>query len=378
MNEIALHGSFIFILVGVLLLITIQFDSQRLVDLLSKSLLVVGSVGTFVSLLTKRFLGKERANRLFTNLAISVITLIFFLVASEFCLRFYLRDISKNGATESYLAHRWRNTEIINAWEFRERNFNPIKPEGVYRIAVIGDSITYGQGVLESDRFTNLLEARLNNGKENYQVLNFGRRGAETVHHLQLLENPVLRLDPDFVLLQWYINDVEGEDKSRRPDPIVLIPNELRENSAFLSMFHDLSISLQEKLGLVETYEEYMIERFGDPLNSDSLDSVNALREFVYLCRQHGLSVGIVIFNQYHSQGNTLDFLINRVLEVCGEEAITCIDLRDVFAPYKGGRKLWANWGDMHPSPFAHGLVTDALMETFGEVWLSRQVITKP
>ncbi len=372
MTEFALKGSVLLLLVGVLIFFFVQLDSQRLLDLLSKSLLALGVVGVTLNILAKRFLGKTRADRLLTNLAISGITLILLLVASEFALRFYLGAISKTGVTDSYLAHRWRKSERINAWGFRERDFDPIKPEGVYRIAVIGDSITYGQGVLESDRFTNLLEAHLNTGEESYQVLNFGRRGAETIHHLQILENPVMQLDPDFVLLQWYTNDVEGEDKLGRPDPIVIIPIELRENSAFFSMFHDLSITLQEKLRLVDTYEAYMMERFGDPLNSDSLASMNALREFLSICRQHGLSVGIVIFNPYHSQSHRLDFLIYRVLEVCGEESIICLDLRDVFAPFNGDRRLWANWGDMHPSPFAHNLVTDALMEAFGEEWQLR------
>ena len=54
------------------------------------------------------------------------------------------------------------------------------------------------------------------------------------------------------------------------------------------------------------------------------------------------------------------------------EEAITCLDLRDTFALYKGDPKLWANRLDPHLGPFANRLVADRLMEVFGEVWLNR------
>lgn len=178
---------------------------------------------------------RQSAYSLFINLTILFITTIVLLVIIEFGLRFIFRDVTTTVDNESYFAKRWHKTVRYNTWGFRERDFDLVKPEGVYRIAVIGDSITYGQGIEERDRFTNLLEKQLNNenGNGGYEVLNFGRPGAETIDHLDFLNDPVLSTDPDFVLLQWYTNDVESRDKSERTRPLELIPSKLQRNGSF-------------------------------------------------------------------------------------------------------------------------------------------------
>jgi hypothetical protein len=66
----------------------------------------------------------------------------------------------------------------VNRFGFRERDFQLEKPANVYRITVIGDSLTFGNGIEEQDRVSNLLEQRLNadqnRGNVDYEVLNFG------------------------------------------------------------------------------------------------------------------------------------------------------------------------------------------------------------
>jgi len=116
-----------------------------------------------------------------------------------------------------------------------------------------------------------------------------------------------------------------------------------------------------------------MLARFGDPNSASSLAAKEALQKFISICKERGLPLGIVIFgNSYIDGDSSLDFLIERVLELCKQEAITCLDLRSTFAPYQEDRKLWANRADAHPAPLAHRLVADRLMDTFAEVWLTR------
>ena len=317
---------------------------------------------------------RKSAGSLFINLTILFITTIVLLVIIEFGLRFIFRDVTTTVDNESYFASHWHKTVRYNTWGFRERDFDLVKPEGVYRIAVIGDSITYGQGIEEKDRFTNLLEKQLNDGDEDrrYEVLNFGRPGAETIDHLDFLNDPVLSADPDFVLLQWYINDVEGHDKSKEPRPLELIPFKLRRNSALFYFLHRQLTTIQENLGGLSSYDDYMLARFGDPGSASSLAAKEALQKFARISKEQGVPVGIVIFSDSYFRDSQLDFLVDRVLQLCEEEAITCLELRSTFAPYKGDSKLWANRLDPHPGPFANRLVADRLVETFGEVWLSR------
>ncbi len=139
-------------------------------EALPKAMLGVGALVLVASLLAKRILGEARADRLATNLALSFATLAIVLVGSEYGLRFLLREgVAGSGATQTYHASRWRRTVQLNAWGFRDRNFEPSKADNVYRVAVIGDSITYGQGVREEERFSNRLQADLDS---NVEVLN--------------------------------------------------------------------------------------------------------------------------------------------------------------------------------------------------------------
>jgi hypothetical protein len=316
-----------------------------------------------------------RASRFVQNITIVLISVMVILVMSEFTIRRIFHGVTTTGDNRSYFAQRWMQTVRRNRWGFREREFDLSKPTAVYRIAVIGDSITFGQGIQEKDRFTNLLEQRLSTDNNRYEVLNFGRPGAETVDHLSFLESPALSAEPDFILLQWYVNDVEGHDKRERPRPLPLLPSDflmrtLRGTSALFYFLDTEWSTIQRKLGWVRSYEEYMLARFGDPYSVASIEAQEALQHFVRRCKEHHVSVGAVLFSDMYFSESPFDFLIERAVRVCQQEAITCIDLRSSLGRYRGDRTVWASRLDPHPGPRLHRLVADQLISTFGPVWL--------
>jgi lysophospholipase L1-like esterase len=84
------------------------------------------------------------------------------------------------------------------------------KPQNVWRIAIVGDSVTYGLGVEADETFASLLESRLNEtGIGPVEVLNFGVPGYSTFQEYVLLKNRVLRFDPDLVVVTFTPDDVE-------------------------------------------------------------------------------------------------------------------------------------------------------------------------
>ena len=104
-----------------------------------------------------------------------VTTLIVLVVASEYATRYILRDITTTGDNGSYFAKQWRfqqfgrgNTKY-NSWRRRECEFDRVAPENTYRIVVIGDSITYGQGIPEEERFTNRLAYEMVGSKTQFR-----------------------------------------------------------------------------------------------------------------------------------------------------------------------------------------------------------------
>jgi hypothetical protein len=280
-----------------------------------------------------------RTKRVCVNISFLAVILSLLMGGSEFTVRWVFRDVTTTTDNWSYFARHWHRTVRTNSYGFRERDFSLTKPRGIYRIAVIGDSIAYGQGIDEQDRFSNLIEKQLarQKGPRQYEVLNFGQPGAETIDHLKILAYPVLEAEPDFVVLEWFTNDVEGHDKSKRPRPLRLAPGPLaglmQRYSAIFYLLNQHWVTMQQKIGWLSsgTYEDYMLQRFSDPNSPSSVAAQDTLRGFIDICKQRRIPVGIVLFTSPYWGGFALDFLTERALQVCREETIRCLDLRSTF-----------------------------------------------
>lgn len=328
----------------------------------------------------QKMIGASKSKVLLANLLLLGVTVAAGLFAAEIFVRFLFDDISTTGDNTSYFALRWKKTHApsINSLGFREREITKQKPANVFRIAVVGDSLTYGQGIAEEERFSRIIEQILNETKGGYEVLNFGRPGAETIDHISFLDD-VFELDPDFILLQWFINDVEGHNKSARPRPHRLIPSDylsgfFRRNSALYYLINQRWRDLQSKLGLISTYEKSMVKRFGDPQSDNSRRADRELNEFIRRVKESDIRMGIVLFPRFVETGGNIDnypfgFLFDRVLGTCRKNAMRCVDMRSVLARITPVSELWVNKFDPHPSAFANNLAAEAILEGFTDQW---------
>lgn len=87
-----------------------------------------------------------------------------------------------------------------------------IKPDDVFRIAVVGDSITEGLQVPLEKTFCRLVEKELNKRyDQEFEVMNFGVAGYATGDEYILLKEEIMDYAPDMVVLVFFsINDVVG------------------------------------------------------------------------------------------------------------------------------------------------------------------------
>lgn len=84
------------------------------------------------------------------------------------------------------------------------------KAPGVFRIAVLGDSFTFGWGVEEQEGFVAVLERVLQSyvgGEMKMEVLNFGVPGYSTFQQVAAFEEKGLDFRPDVVLVFFIEND---------------------------------------------------------------------------------------------------------------------------------------------------------------------------
>jgi lysophospholipase L1-like esterase len=103
----------------------------------------------------------------------------------------------------------------------RDHEYPLEKPIGVARIAVLGDSYAFGNGVPAEATFAKVLERALNAKRESdvrFEVMNFGVKGYDTTQELATLREVALRLDPDVILVAYFLNDVGDPERSFADD----------------------------------------------------------------------------------------------------------------------------------------------------------------
>jgi hypothetical protein len=87
---------------------------------------------------------------------------------------------------------------------FRGEDHKIEKAAGIVRIVVLGDSVTDGYGVQWQDVFATMVQTGLGN---RYEVINLGMGGVNTPQEIHLLEEYGLRFSPDYVVVNFVLND---------------------------------------------------------------------------------------------------------------------------------------------------------------------------
>jgi lysophospholipase L1-like esterase len=315
----------------------------------------------------------SRAAGWLLRLAVVVVVLVLALAAAEFGLRFVFRNARSSGRAGDFVATRGGGPAIVvNHLGYREREIPPKDPAR-YRIVVVGDSFTWGQGIEVDQRFSNLLEAALGSG---YEVLNFGRPGNDMPEHLEAL-GPALSVSPDFILLQLYINDFETRDM-QRPHPSPLLPPSLDRALEGSSLLYDLMnqqwANAQSALGIADSYDSYMAKNLRDPASPNSRLAFGMLNQFIERARQAGVRSGTVMFPAPdalgpHGSKYPFGYLHERVAETCMNQHVPCLDLLPAFSTIADPRTMWVSPFDAHPNAMANKRAAQAILERFRPEW---------
>ena len=295
---------------------------------------------------------------------------------AEFATRFLFRTVTTSSDFGGYFSRRWARMDVptLNHGGFRGREYSEAKPAGIFRIAAVGDSFTYGNGIRQEDRYSDLLQAQLGS---HFEILNFGRPGANTPEHRTLVEELLPKIRPDFILLQWFINDVEGDSSEGRPTFRPLLPyaplhNWLNSESAFYTVATMKWAEAQVAFRMTTSYSDYLQRRFSDPNSRDSRLDRGELEKLIAAADQQHVPVGIVLFPDTAApidEHYPFGYLHDRVLDTCAAHKLTCLDLRADFAPIKDRQTLWANRLDHHPSARDNAIAAERMLKTFSALW---------
>jgi lysophospholipase L1-like esterase len=115
-----------------------------------------------------------------------------------------LIDTEVPGAQRAYYWHG--SLHVLNRDGFRRSAPFPEKRAGVYRVMVVGDSITYGYGLAEEDTYVALLSAWI--GRDyKIEFINLGVSGYQSEDILNVIKRFLPELKPDLVIYGVCHND---------------------------------------------------------------------------------------------------------------------------------------------------------------------------
>ena len=197
------------------------------------------------------------------NLAIFTLSLIICLVLIEEVLIFNSSESEDNyGLTKEFQEKYVR----YNKHGYRDYEYSLKKPEGVFRVLILGDSQTFGSGIKNlEETWVKKLEAKLQNERRNesIEVLSISGPGWNSDTHLYELFKNGFKFNPDLVILAYYHNDI--------PFPI-----SVNCNSSERKVVTNINIFQSYKLSrFIDFRINRLLEKFGDkPSYPDCLNQV--------------------------------------------------------------------------------------------------------
>lgn len=263
----------------------------------------------------------------------------------------------------------------INSLGMRGPEVQRQKPKGTFRVLGVGDSFTFGVGVRDEDTFLRRLESSLNaapGATRRYEVLNAGVEGYNTRDEVLYLERVWLKLNPDLVLLVFYLNDAYSEGAFANAGEVEGVnlgrARGLAQYSYLWDYFQHGMAARRESRRIEQFYLSHYFSQPETLLNSsgqfqiDWQQSCHSLQRAATFLREQHIRFAIVIFPELYRLNDRYPFkaVHKLVREECARIGVPTLDLLDTFAGMRD-RDLWVHPSDHHPNEIAHGLAAQAI-----------------
>jgi lysophospholipase L1-like esterase len=248
----------------------------------------------------------------------------------------------------------------INAKGFRGPDKAFEKTNGTVRIAFLGDSFTLGVGVKDNDTLPASFEHVIKSKYPNTEVLNFGISASSTIRQIKLIEEYVIKFEPDIVVIVLFLNDANlmgTYNFLSRPKVLARV----RKYSFFINAFVGRSEKYFLHKKMIRYYKDSYIE------GSSGWEAVKtALRKGQSLSEKNDFQFIVALYpilfqlDDRHSFRN-----IHRIIEdYCASLKIPFVDLLNGFIGKKHS-ELWVHPVDHHPNEVAHRIAGAELSDFF-------------
>jgi hypothetical protein len=254
---------------------------------------------------------------------------------------------------------------VLNSVGWRDREHPREKPEGTYRILGLGDSYLFGQGVKPDDRCLERLGTELaaKFSERQFETINTGQPGYNTVMEAKLLRNCGWQYDPDLVILHFVPNDVEPDIYTDKPKVEFFTEYSISSTGSDWFSRHSEVYALGRRaiLGQIQG-RRYIAESVGS-FESDPekwRQCRDGLADIAEQCRAHEVPLVVVAFPFLYRLGSDDPFqsIQDRLAETCRELQVPYLNLRDALRAFSGP-ELWVHPTDQHPNEIAQGIFAE-------------------
>lgn len=174
----------------------------------------------------------------------------------------------------------------INSMGLRGKNISIIKPEKTVRILILGDSATFGAGIIKDDetipgRLQRLIDENLSENNMKYEVINGGIPGYDIQEIYLHYKYKLKQLGSDIVIYNFFPNDFLNakfsvENINGKPTLVRYVNAETPGLQLIKFIPEDINIFLNEHL-LLYRYSVFYISRI---FSKDSDEAQNYLQRY--------------------------------------------------------------------------------------------------
>lgn len=236
------------------------------------------------------------------------------------------------------------------------------KQPNEYRVAIVGDSCTFGEGVTRTeDTFAQVLEDMLNQGQQavTVKVLNFGASAYSVKEMAATLQYRTLAIQPDLVVMAIIPSDFNLARTPTIDESGYLIDQKLSHFSPPGSMVGQVLRGIH----LTYVLKDIGVRWFFKPLDITQVlsrgevpESYRYIQEFKEIAEQRGLSYVIALLPRM--QRNTWGPLPDQL----ARDRITHIDLSFLGKEFTEEQYMASRF-DPHPSAAVHHRIGESLAD---------------
>lgn len=251
----------------------------------------------------------------------------------------------------------------INRLGHRDDEIETVKPKGRFRILMLGDSVTFGWGVPQDQTFAQVLEQRFRAEGIDAEVINTGVGNYNTTMEVESFFAHSRKLDPDVVILNYFINDAE---------PIPSYENNWLERHSKAWVYFASRIDAAWRhvgLGQKTDWRDYYRHLYDSEANPNGWPQVvTAIEHLSSHCVQQDISLFVVQYPELRQlRPYPFEAQHRMVRDLAERLGVPYLDLLNSVGSEEPS-SLWVTAPDPHPNIKANLLFGDALYK-----WLSDQ-----